>query len=237
MEPFSIIEKVPPTRSPSQQVRLRRAEIAQKTLPIDTLLFCGLYFDNIKRISIKEYIWQPDIDNFFMNQIASSVPTNHAPSRLKPIEELLIQKGHLKPEDLITAKLYQENQKNSGIHLTLGESLSAMDIQVRQTAYQVEFLLIYHEIVTTEQLNAAFRMRKTLQEKGVDKPIGQICVDELKIITQDELEKVLSQHREITPGKHRAKIVTVDTFLDSENPKIDTPVHQEKLKLGDALVA
>lgn len=146
-----------------------------------------------------------------MNQIVSST-TNPVLSHLKPIEELLVQKGHLKRDDLISAKLYQENQKNSGIHLTLGESLSAMDIQIRQTAYQVEFLLIYHEIVTTEQLNAAFRMRKALQEKGVDKPIGQICVDELKIITQEVLEKVLSQHREITPGKHKAKIVTLDTF-------------------------
>lgn len=79
-----------------------------------------------------------------------------------------------------------------------------------------------------------FRMRKTLQEKGVDKSIGQICVDELKIITQDELEKYFHNiEKLLRPGK----IVTVDTFLDSENPKIDTPVHQEKLKLGDALVA
>lgn len=92
-----------------------------------------------------------------MNQIASSVPTNHAPSRLKPIEELLIQKGHLKTGRFDNRKTLYQEIKNSGYPPYSWRVFEChMDIQVRQTAYQVEFLLIYHEIVTTEQLNAAF---------------------------------------------------------------------------------
>lgn len=167
--------------------------------------------------------------------MTSSVSATSAetPHKLKRIGELLVDRGVLSTEELVKTMRHQISEKKQGKDVTLGEAITALNSISKKLSLQIGEILLGNGLATMEDMTTAFMIQQDYQKQGKTKFIGEICVEDLKLITQETLDEILNQQRQIKPNissvvpKPDSSQEQIQSTISSIAQKPDTPQQSE----------
>ena len=137
----------------------------------------------------------------------SSIPTipeepHREPKRLEDllIGEVLIKKGILNQKDFLKALQYKISERKNERNISIGDAINiTLGNLFQKISLQVGELLVANGLTSTRDMDSARELQEAYQKQGKTKLIGDICVEDLKIVTREALEKILDQQHQIAP--------------------------------------